>query len=180
MESLKGKLLISSGGLFDPNFRHTVVLVGEHDANGAVGVVLTRPLDAKVADVVPLLAGLVPPGESLFEGGPVAPDQAVLLAEVARPGLLDVPVLDAVGFLTGDVSAALRPAVLRARVFLGHAGWGPGQLEAELAEDSWIVEPATPDDAFTPEPGTLWRRVLERKGPRFALLARVPFDPSTN
>lgn len=180
MRSLKGKLLISAGSLFDPNFRHTVVLLGEHDANGAVGVVLNRRLDATVAATVPLLAGLVPPGETLFEGGPVAPDQVALLAEVARPGLLDVPVLGSVGFLTGDVPAAVRPDVLRARVFLGHAGWGPGQLEGELEEGSWVVEPAVPDDAFTPEPGSLWRRVLERKGPRYAMLARVPFDPSTN
>lgn len=180
MNSLKGKLLISSGGLFDPNFRHTVVLIGEHDGAGAVGVVLNRRLDATVADAVPPLAGLVAPGETLFEGGPVAPDQAVLLAEVARPELLDVPVFGTVGFLTGDVPAAVRPAVLRARVLLGYAGWGPGQLDAELDQDSWIVDPATPDDAFTPEPETLWRRVLERKGPRYALLARVPFDPSTN
>ncbi len=180
MESLKGKLLISSGGLFDPNFRHTVVLLGEHDASGAVGVVLNRRIETTVADAVPLLAELVPPDETLFEGGPVAPDQVALLAEVARPGVLDVPVLGSVGFLTGDVPDALRPAVLRARVFLGHAGWGPGQLEAELEQGSWIVEPATPDDAFTPAPASLWRRVLERKGPRYAMLARVPFDPSTN
>jgi putative transcriptional regulator len=180
VKTLKGKLLISAGSLFDPNFRHTVVLIGEHDGDGAVGVILNRTLEEKVAETVPLLAGLVAPGETLFEGGPVAPDQAVLLAEVARPDLLDVPVFGAVGFLTGDVPSAVRPSVLRARVFLGHAGWGPGQLEAELEQGSWIVDPARSDDAFGPAPDTLWRRVLERKGPRYAMLARVPFDPSTN
>ncbi|MDX1673852.1 MAG: YqgE/AlgH family protein [Longimicrobiales bacterium] len=180
MESLKGQLLISSGGLYDANFRHTVVLLGEHDITGAVGVVLNRPLDATVAEAVPTLAELVDAGEPLYRGGPVAPSQAVLLAELAEPGIVDVPVFGSVGFLTGEVSEAVRPHVRRARVFVGHAGWAPGQLEAELDADSWITEPATADDAFTRLPDGLWRRVLERKGPPYDAMARIPFDPSMN
>lgn len=180
MESLKGRLLISSGGLYDPNFRHTVVLIGEHDDTGAVGVVLNRPLDAIVSEAVPTLADLVDDGEPLFEGGPVAPNQAVLLAEVPIPGFIDVPVFGAVGFLTGDIPADLRPAIDRARVFVGHAGWGPGQLEAEMDADSWIVEDATPDDVFTASPDALWHDILERKGPPYDKVARIPFDPSMN
>lgn len=180
MESLKGQLLISGGGLYDPNFRHTVVLLGEHDDTGAVGVVLNRPLDVPVEEAVPTLADLVEPDERLFEGGPVAPDQAVLLAELAVPGLVDVPVFGSVGFLTGEIPSDLRPHLLRARVFVGHAGWGTGQLEAELESDSWIVEEATAEDVFTGAPESLWRRVLKRMGPPYAALARIPFDPSTN
>lgn len=180
MESLKGRLLISGGGLYDPNFRHTVVLIGEHDATGAVGVVLNRALDVTVEEAVPPLAGLVDPDELLFEGGPVEPRQPVLLAAVADRELVDVPVFGAVGFLTGEVPSELRPAVLQARVFIGHAGWGPGQLEAELETDSWIVEDATVDDVFTRSPELLWARVLERKGPPYAAMARIPFDPSMN
>ncbi len=180
MGSLKGKLLISGGGLFDPNFRHTVVLVGEHDAAGAVGVVLTRPLDTTVSETVPPLAELVEPSEALFQGGPVEPGQAVLLAEVAHPELVDVPVFGSVGFLTDDVPAEVEPGVLRARVFVGHAGWGPGQLDAELERGDWIIEDATEDDVFTDQPRTLWHRVLKRKGPPYAAMARIPFDPSTN
>jgi putative transcriptional regulator len=180
MESLKGKLLISGGGLFDPNFRHTVVLIGEHDAMGAVGVILNRPLETTVAGAIPALADLVDPGELLFEGGPVAPDQAVLMVEAAPPAELDVPVFGDVGFLTGEVSVELRPFVRRARVFLGHAGWGPGQLDAEMKEGAWITEDPLPDDPFDPDPDRLWRRILERKGPPFDKLARIPFDPSMN
>jgi len=73
MESLRGHLLISSGGLHDPNFRHTVVLIGEHNDEGALGVVLNRPLNATVEDAVPVLAPLVPEGDLLFQGGPVLP-----------------------------------------------------------------------------------------------------------
>jgi putative transcriptional regulator len=180
LDSLKGRLLISGGGLFDPNFRHTVLLIGAHDEAGAVGVVLNRPLETTVAAALPPLAGLVAAGEPLFEGGPVEPAMPVLLVEASHPGGLDLPVFGAVGFLTGDVPADVRTQLRRARVFAGHAGWGPGQLEAELEEGSWIVEAATEEDVFTREPGDLWRRVLERKGPRYAALARMPFDPSMN
>lgn len=180
MDSLKGQLLISGGGLFDPNFRHTVVLIGAHDEDGAVGVVLNRPLDVTVAAAVPTLAGLVETGATLFEGGPVEPQQAVLLAEVAVPGLVDVPVFGSVGFLTGEVPADVRSNLLRGRVFLGHAGWGPGQLEAEMEHDAWILEAATEDDVFTDAPDTLWSRILKRKGPPYDAMARIPFDPSMN
>jgi putative transcriptional regulator len=180
VESLKGELLISSGGLYDPNFRHTVVLLGEHNEEGAVGVVLNRPLEATVEDAIPTLTDLVGPGELLYDGGPVEPRQAVLLAELSGPELVDVPVFGSVGFLTGEVPSFLESHVLRGRVFVGHAGWGPGQLEAEMDEDSWIVEPATEDDVFTRSPDDLWHDVLKRKGPPYDLVSRIPFDPSVN
>jgi putative transcriptional regulator len=180
MESLRGHLLISSGSLFDPNFRHTVVLVGEHNADGALGVVLNRALGVAVADAVPVLADLVGGEEALFEGGPVHPSSPVLLAELADPELADVLVFGAIGFLVGEVAASLRPSVLRARVFAGYSGWGPGQLEREIRQGSWILEPAREEDVFTDAPDLLWSRVLQRKGPEYAKLSRVPFDPSMN
>jgi putative transcriptional regulator len=180
MESLRGHLLISGGGLYDPNFRHTVVLVGEHNADGALGVVLNRALNITVEQALPPLSDLVPPGEPLFQGGPVQPDRPVLLAETAQPELVDVLVFGSVGFLVGDVSADIRPSILRARVFTGYSGWGPGQLEAEMAVDSWIIEPARADDVFTDTPDLLWSRVLERKGPEYRTLSRMPYDPSMN
>lgn len=180
MDTLQGSLLVSGGGLFDPNFRHTIVLVGSHDERGAVGVILNRPLEVTVAEATPALASLTGPSELLFQGGPVAPGEAVLLVEVSTAGLLDVPVFESIGFLTGDVPAQLAGEIRRARVFVGHAGWGAGQLEAELAAGDWIVEPARPDDVFTAEPGALWKQVLERKGPPYAALARIPFDPRVN
>ncbi len=180
MESLKGKLLLSGGGLFDPNFRQTVVLLGEHDETGAVGVVLNRPLEVSVEEAVPALAGVAGPGARLFGGGPVEPEQAVLLVEVADPAVLDVPVLASIGFVTGEVPWDVRSSVRQARVYVGHAGWGPGQLDAEMASGAWIVEDATAEDIFAAEPAALWRRILERKGPRYARLARIPFDPTMN
>lgn len=180
MESLRGNLLISSGGLYDPNFRHTVVLVGEHNEDGALGVVLNRALDATVHETLPELGGLVPPDAPLYRGGPVQPTSPVLLAELARPELADVLVFGSVGFLVGEVSADLRPEILRARIYAGYSGWGAGQLEAEMATGSWIVEPAREDDVFTDVPDLLWSSVLARKGPEYQRLSRMPYDPSMN
>jgi len=180
LESLRGSLLISGGGLYDLNFRHTVVLVGEHNTDGALGVVLNRALNVTVQERLPPLSDLVPSGEPLFEGGPVQPASAVLLAEFARPELADLLVFGSVGFLVRDVTSDIEPSILRARVFAGYSGWGPGQLEAEMAVGSWILEPAREDDVFTDAPDLLWSRVLERKGPEYRQLSRMPYDPSMN
>ena len=180
LESLRGKLLVSSGGLYDPNFRHTVVLVGEHNAEGALGVVLNRALDLTVREAIPPLGDLVPTGEHLFQGGPVQPTSPVLLAELRRVELADLPVFGSIGFLVGELSEDIEPEIVRARVYAGYSGWGPGQLEAEMAADSWIVESASGDDVFTDAPDLLWSRVLERKGPEYRRLSRMPYDPSMN
>lgn len=180
MTSLKGRLLVSSGGLFDPNFRHTVVLIGEHNDEGALGVVLNRPLGVSVEDAVPPLARLVDEGTALYQGGPVQPTSPVLLAEFAHGDLADLPVFENVGFLVGDVPADLRPGVLRARVYAGYSGWGPGQLEREMTEDSWIVADPRVDDVFTREPESLWKRILQRQGPEYERLSEMPFDPRMN
>ena len=180
MDSLAGQLLISSAGLYDPNFRHTVVLIGAHGEEGALGVVLNRSIDLAVGEVLPPLAEIAGPDGLLYQGGPVRPDDPVLLAELRDPNLADLHVFDSIGFLTGEVSEVARASIVRARVYVGHSGWGPGQLEEELEADSWIVEPARPDDVFTREPNGLWKRILERKGPEFRHIAMMPFDPRVN
>ena len=180
MESLKGQLLISSGGLFDPNFRHTVVLVGEHNADGALGIILNRALEVTVEEAVPPLSPLIPGGEMLFEGGPVQQMSPVLLAELATPDFADILVFESIGFMVGDVPSDVGEDIGRARVFAGYSGWAPGQLEAEMDADAWLTEPALPDDVFTTEPDLLWSRVLRRKGPEFARLSKMPYDPTMN
>jgi putative transcriptional regulator len=180
VDSLRGHLLIAGAGLWDPNFRRSVILVGHHDEEGAVGVVLNRVTEVAVNVAVPPLAELVEPGERLFIGGPVQPQSAVVVADFERPESAEVLALDTIGFLPEEVGPDQVGGIRRARVFAGYAGWGPGQLEAELEEDSWIVEPARPEDVFTPEPEHLWSGVLKRKGPAFDLLRLMPEDPSTN
>jgi putative transcriptional regulator len=180
MESLASQLLISSAGLHDPNFRHTVVLIAAHDDEGAVGVVLNRSTEFLVADAVPPLAELAGSRARLFEGGPVQPAQPVLLAELKGSTRADLPVMGNIGFITGEIDEALRPSILRARVFAGYSGWGAGQLEEELEEGAWILEPALPEDVFSDEPRSLWRRILERKGGPYRRIAMVPKDPRVN
>ena len=180
MVTLPGQLLISSGDLFDPNFRHTVVLMGEHTADGALGVVLNRPLESTVGQAIPTLAPLVGADEVLWQGGPVQPTSPVLLAEFREPSLADILVFGRIGFLIGEIEETAAQGIERARVFAGYSGWGPGQLEAELEEGSWLVEPAQVEDVFTDNPDLLWSRVLRRKGPEYELLSRMPFDPRMN
>jgi putative transcriptional regulator len=180
-ESLSGQLLVAGPSLLDPNFHRTVVLLGEHGEEGAMGVILNRPSSVTVGEAVPPLVDLVDADGLVYVGGPVQPDAIVVLGEFEEPERASVLVVGAVGFLPGEIddSAELGP-LARSRVFAGYAGWGPGQLEAELAEESWIVEPALPDDVFVADAEDLWSEVLRRKGGPYAVLALMPPDPSLN
>src|ERR671931_765402 len=160
MESLRGQLLIAAPTLLDPNFRRTVVLVGEQGEEGAMGVVLNRPSDTEVEEAVPPLAELAGVDGLVYVGGPVQPQAVVVLGDFLEPEDTDALVTGSVGFLPGDTEPLEAGDVARARVFAGYAGWGPGQLEAELDEGSWIVEPALPADVFTERPEELWSDVL--------------------
>jgi putative transcriptional regulator len=180
VESLKGQLLIAGPTLLDPNFRRTVVLVGEHTDEGALGVVLNRPSEATVEEAVPELGALVDGAAAVHFGGPVQPSAIVVLADFVDPERAGSLVLDSVGFLPAEVDPDELGELRRARVFAGYAGWGQGQLDGELDEGSWIVEPARADDVFTNEPEALWANVLRRKGGPFSVLSLMPYDPSLN
>lgn len=180
MEFIPAHILISSAGLYDPNFRHTVVLIGSHDEQGAAGVILNRPTGIAVAEAAPNLVELVGARAELYEGGPVEEEHAVVVAELTGAYSADIPIFGNIGFLTGEIDASVRAAILRARVYAGYSGWGAGQLEEELAEDTWIVEPARAEDVFSDEPDSLWRRVLQRKGGEYRRIAMMPKDPRVN
>jgi putative transcriptional regulator len=182
MESLRGKLILAGPMLKDPNFDRSVVLITEHTDEGAMGLVLNRPSTALLADAVPDLSWVADPSEPVYVGGPVAPNGVIVLAEWDDPGQAVVLVEDDLGFVPGDAedTDALAAAVRRARVYAGHAGWGPGQLESELEEEAWIVESPRRDELFSDAPEALWAAVLRRKGREFALLSTMPPDPSLN
>jgi putative transcriptional regulator len=170
--ALSGKLLVASPPLTDPNFDRTVVLVLDHGDHGALGLVLNRRHRGAVPDPLrrwePLLA---PPG-GLHVGGPVEPDGVIGLARADSPTgwrAVDLAVDPADQDLDGEV-----------RLFLGYAGWGPGQLDDELLHDAWIVLDAEPGDAFHPDPTTLWRNVLARQRGRVRWMANFPDDVSRN
>ena len=183
MESLRGQLLIASPKIVDPNFRRVVVYMAEHTDEGAMGLVLNRPAETTVAEAVPDLEWLMGDGDAtVWVGGPVSPASVVVLAEFDEPERAALVVDGALGFVPSEIADrdAFAAGVRRARIFAGHSGWGPGQIEAEFEEDSWIVEPAQPADVFTAEPDALWSRVLRRKGREYVLLATMPMDPSLN
>jgi putative transcriptional regulator len=180
VQSLKGHLLVASPELLDPNFRRTVVLVGEHGDEGALGLVLNRTSGTTVVEALPELTELVAADGAVHLGGPVQPSAIVVLAEFEEPDRAETLVLEDVGFLPSEVDPGTLGDLRRTRVFAGYAGWGPGQLDGELREGSWIVEPAAPDDVFTAAPEELWSDVLRRKGGPFTVLALMPPDPSLN
>jgi putative transcriptional regulator len=180
VESLHGHLLVASPALLDPNFRRTVVLVTEHTADGAAGLVLNRPSLVAVAAAVPQLEDVVDEDEQVWVGGPVQPEAVLVLGEFLDPDEAAVPVFESLGFPSLDEPEEIVPATTRRRVFAGYAGWGAGQLEDEIANEDWILENAFADDAFTEEPDELWRDVLRRKGGIYELVARMPDDPSLN
>ena len=179
-DSLRGKLLIASPALVDPNFARAVVLITEHNDEGAMGVVLNRPSETAVEDVAEELGELVA-DEPVFIGGPVQPQALVVLAEFNDPEAAAWIVAADVGFVSAETEYDdLARAIRRGRVYAGYSGWGAGQLEGELAEDAWIVEPPMPAELFPDDPLALWQDVLARKGGQFALIARMPDDPSLN
>ena len=170
---------MAAPALLDPNFRRTVVLVADHGEAGALGLVLNRASEVSVEAAAAELGALSGEGEVVYVGGPVQPDGLIVVAEWVDPEPGAMEVLPGIGVVT----AAMDPTEVtarRVRVFAGHAGWGPGQLEREIGREDWILEPAEPEDLFAPAPAKLWSRVLERKGGQFAILARMPPDPSVN
>jgi putative transcriptional regulator len=172
-DSLRGKLLIAAPSLFD-FFRRTVVLMVEHTDEGAFGVVLNRASETTVAEAVPTLAGLAGAEEQVRIGGPVGTESVVILGEFSEPESSPKLVVGDLGIVDPDD----RGAVSRARIYAGHSGWGPGQLEDELDRDAWMVEPASPEDPFRDE--DIWSLALQRRGGEYALLATMPEDPSLN
>ena len=152
MDSLQGHLPIAGSGLWDPNFRRTVVPIGHHDEDGAVGVVLNQPLETTVEEAAP-----PPPRWSRLvnrcsAAGPCNPKRP-WCSPISR-----IPSAPASSRWTRSASSQRRPmpsrwvGLRRARVFAGYAGWSAGQLEAEMADDAWHAAPAVPGDVFTDDP----------------------------
>jgi putative transcriptional regulator len=180
MESTRGQLLIAGPGLVDPNFWRTVVLIVEHSEDGALGLVLNRPSETTVGEAVSELQRLLEPDDTLYIGGPVQPSALIVLGQFDNASDAALIAFEDIGVLARGVEEDDGPEVRRGRAFVGHAGWGPGQLDSELERGDWIVEPARREDAFTADPAALWEAVLTRKGGSYALVARMPPDPSVN
>ena len=181
-DSLKGQLLFAAPTLEDPNFRRTVVLVCVHSSQGALGLVLNRPSPLDAGEAVPELNDALGDGSAarLWIGGPVQTSDIVLLADFADAGE-SLLVSGDIGLVTdGAPLEGLSQRTRRLRAFLGHSGWGPGQLDGELERDDWIIAPLEVADPFAEDADELWRTALEELGGQYALVARMPEDPSMN
>ena len=182
-EPRAGRLLVATLMIGDPNFERAVVLLLDHDEAGSVGVVLNRPTDLEVADALPPWAAVVSGPGVVFEGGPVAAGGVLGLGRAGRAvphegwapltsGLATVDVSLEPEELGGDVDAL--------RLFSGYAGWGPGQLDGEVALGAWWVFDAEPADPFSPDPDELWWEVVGRQGGAYRVYRHAPLDPSVN
>lgn len=179
-----GSLLLATPGLLDPNFADTVVLLLDVNDDGALGVVLNRPSALPVSEVLGDWGEVVDEPEVLFHGGPVATDGALAVALAVPEGLDSLgfqPLWERIGLLDLDTPRELVNGTLdRLRIFAGYAGWGAGQLEAEIAEGTWYVVRGEVDDVFGHETRDLWRQVLRRQPGDLALHATRPADPDLN
>ncbi|SDC80661.1 YqgE/AlgH family protein [Actinokineospora iranica] len=181
-----GTLLVAAPSLLDNNFRRTVVYVIDHRGEGTLGVVLNRPSDVPVDDVLPNWGPHVTQPGSVFVGGPVEQKTALCLAAM-RTGV-DVDGVRGLVAVRGPVALvdldadpdALAPKFRGMRVFAGYAGWDTGQLAGEIDRGDWIVVPALPSDVLAPAEEDLWGRVLRRQGMPLALLATHPGDVKQN
>ncbi|MCC2315188.1 YqgE/AlgH family protein [Cellulomonas xiejunii] len=183
MGGCTGRLLVATPGLRDRSFRRAVVLVLEHTESGALGVVLDRPLDLDARSVLPQWQDHLSAPGRLFQGGPVARDTALALADLpdadAPPGVQ--PLNDRLGVVDLEAPPALVVDGVRAlRVFVGYSGWSAGQLDREIELGGWFVVDVEPGDVFSADPEGLWRRVLRRQPGNLALLSTAPDDPSMN
>ena len=195
-----GTLVVATPGLVEPTFRRTVILMLAHGETGSLGVVLNRRSETAVQAVLPGWERWVSKPRAMYFGGPVAPASALCVGvrragSSAAPGSLDSqidavldPVRPPLARVSGelvlvDLDADPQSAaeLLRgARIYAGHAGWGPGQLDQEIEEGSWLVLDSQPDDVLASAADDLWFSVLRRQGLPLALTAYMPLDPSLN
>ena len=181
-----GTLLAAMPALSDPAFAGTVVFVLDHSDSGTLGVVLGRPSQVVIRDVLPGWCDLAVEPEVFHVGGPCETDTALCLA--VSPAL-DLTAGTGLRRVAGDVylvdldddPADLPDGVVGLRVFAGYAGWSPGQLAREIAEGAWACVPGRPDDVLSPLAGPqLWRSVMGRQTGRLAVLSTATADPTVN
>lgn len=182
-EWCSGKLLVATPAMQDPNFVRTIVLILDHDDDGALGLVLNRASDIRVDEILEGWGGVVTPPAVVFSGGPVEPSAVVGLGRAYETTPRDSwePIVGRVRAVDPSADPALVAAEVEAvRLFAGYAGWAPGQLEAELAQDAWLILDTDGRDPFTTDPDGLWRQVFSRQEGELKFLATFPDDPSLN
>lgn len=176
--SLAGSLLLAHPGLRDPNFRHSVILLSAHDGDGAMGVVLNRPLGQTLGGLSELFADGPLSDVPVYAGGPVQAKQVVICGW--RFTGLDNTFRLHFGLLPDKAAALRADEGMHLRAFLGYSGWSAGQLENELRQDTWVVSPIPSNLMDFSQDDGLWRGILGELNHEWKLLADEPEDPSAN
>lgn len=176
--SLAGQLLLAHPVLRDPNFRRTVVLLSGHDADGAMGVVLNRPLGKQLGELNSEFALGPLAGVPLYAGGPVDPQHLILVTWQWIPA--DQAFQLTFGVEIERAVQLIGQPGLTMRAFLGYSGWSKGQLENELRHDTWITTPVEGDWLIKHDGVALWRSLIGHLEPDLKVLADAPDDPSVN
>ena len=181
-ESLKGKLLLDSGRLQGSFFHRTVLLICQHDLDGAFGLVINRPTGNRVGDALTANLPEQLKAQDLFAGGPVQPQAlSYLHADDFLPDASVMPNLNLDHSLDNLVELGDSfSATQRIKVFAGYAGWSPGQLDDEMKRDTWLMHPASIELIFYETPAELWPMILRNKGWKYRLIAQQPDDLSEN
>ncbi len=175
--SLSGHLLIATPIINGPPFHRSVIYIGEHDASGALGVILNSPSRLTVIEVLPELAHLASEPPVVHFGGPVQTDAAMVLVQSdTREFAMDTTFAD-IGLVD---PATPPPDTAELRVYAGFSGWGPGQLEQELATGSWWSTVAQREDLFASDGVDLWANAVRRVGGRISFYVTYPDDPAMN
>jgi len=179
---LKGQLLLDSGQLRGSFFQRSVVLICQHDAEGAFGLVLNRTTGSNAGEVIVADLPDTLKSSPLFLGGPVQPSALSFLhSESFIPDANVLPNLSLGHSLDAlvELGESFSPTS-KIRLFAGYAGWSPGQLEDEIKRQAWLTHPASVDLVFDTQPEQLWQKILRQKGWKYRLLADMPEDPSLN
>jgi len=175
-DSLTGSLLLAHPGLRDQNFKRTVVLMTSDGAEGAIGVVLNRPLNRRLGDLGGEFALSPLSGIAVFQGGPVQTEQLILAAWKRQAHGFQLHL----GIEPAAAINLLDQKNVHVRAYFGYAGWSPGQLKNELKQNTWIVADAPTDLFERPGDATLWRNALGREGLEWRLLADEPEETDRN
>ena len=172
LELAKGRFLVASRDLRDPNFERTVVLLLDYNEMGAMGLVINRPTELSIAKVLPDVEGLEDRKEKIWVGGPVATGQMFMLVQASDPPEGSDRVFDDV-YVSGSKELLGRLVVAEGdaakfRIYAGHAGWAPRQLDAEVARRGWEILPGDADMVFDDSPGEIWPDLIERGAVKWA------------
>ena len=171
-----GNILVAEPFLLDDNFRRSVVLICEHHDLGATGLILNKPIEVRIHEIVPDF----PESEAqLYIGGPVETNSLHFLHNVGD--LLDDSLEVCHGIFWGGnfekLKILMENGVIKdknVKFFLGYSGWSEGQLDEELQGQSWIIDDMDPNYLFKTKPIVLWQTVLHNKGDRYTVIAQIP------